>query len=298
MTEGSSPWERGETWDEMKRALEKEDRMNYEDKQEAKRDRMRDRATRLDTEAKRRGDSAENMARAMNGQPILVGHHSEKRHRRDIERMDANMRKAVEMSSEAAELRRRADAVGGGGISSDDENAVTKLHGRIEKKEHDRDRMKKINTLYRKRDAAGLLALNSGFTLEHFDTKLADAYSWEKAPFPKWQVSNLTASIRSDKKRLVELEAVEERREEAITVLVSAGIADGVRFEVIEDREDNRLVFDFESKPSRRALDLLKRHAWKWSPTRGTHVRKLSYAARTTAEWVTEQLVLKRIEEA
>ncbi len=272
--------------------------MSYEDKQEAKRDRMRDRAARLDTEAKSRMDSANSLAGVMNGQPILIGHHSEKRHRRDIDRMDNNMHKSIEQSNEAAELRRRADAVGSGGISSDDENAVTKLLKRIETKEASRDRMKKVNQLWRKRDAAGLLALNPGFTLEHFDNKLKDAYSWERAPFPKWQVSNLTASIRSDKKRLVELEAVEERREEADTVLVGSGVADGVAFTVIEDREDNRLVFDFESKPSRRALDLLKRHAWKWSPTRGTHVRKLSYAARTTAEWVTEQLVLKRIEEA
>lgn len=35
------------------------------------------------------------------GQPILVGHHSEKRHRRDIERMDNNMRKSVEESKKS-----------------------------------------------------------------------------------------------------------------------------------------------------------------------------------------------------
>lgn len=35
------------------------------------------------------------------GQPILVGHHSERRHRRDIARIDSNMRKAVEESKKA-----------------------------------------------------------------------------------------------------------------------------------------------------------------------------------------------------
>lgn len=35
------------------------------------------------------------------GQPILVGHHSERRHRKDIERMDSNMRKSVEESKKS-----------------------------------------------------------------------------------------------------------------------------------------------------------------------------------------------------
>lgn len=35
------------------------------------------------------------------GQPILVGHHSEKRHRRDIEKINNQMSKAVELSSKA-----------------------------------------------------------------------------------------------------------------------------------------------------------------------------------------------------
>jgi len=36
------------------------------------------------------------------GQPILVGHHSEGRHRRDLQRIDDNMRKSVEASDKAA----------------------------------------------------------------------------------------------------------------------------------------------------------------------------------------------------
>ncbi len=42
------------------------------------------------------------------GEPIKVGHHSEKRHRRAIERSDQNMRKAAEESSKAAYWRGRA----------------------------------------------------------------------------------------------------------------------------------------------------------------------------------------------
>ncbi|MGI5255672.1 DUF3560 domain-containing protein [Actinacidiphila glaucinigra] len=42
------------------------------------------------------------------GQPILVGHHSEGRARRDVKRMDDGMRKSVEQGDRAKELGRRA----------------------------------------------------------------------------------------------------------------------------------------------------------------------------------------------
>lgn len=42
------------------------------------------------------------------GQPILVGHHSEKRHRRDLEKSWNAMDKSVEASNKAEELRQKA----------------------------------------------------------------------------------------------------------------------------------------------------------------------------------------------
>ncbi len=42
------------------------------------------------------------------GQPILVGHHSERRHRRDIERMDAGMRRSIDENRKAEHYERRA----------------------------------------------------------------------------------------------------------------------------------------------------------------------------------------------
>ncbi len=262
--------------------------MNYEDKQEERRDYMRAKATRLDSEADSRMNRASALAGVMNGQPILIGHHSEKRHRRDIDRMDRDFQKASEATNEAAELRRKADAVGTGGISSDDANAIDKIIARIEKKEHDRFRMKMINALYRKRDADGLTSY--GFTLERLDVKLADAYSWEKQPFPKWQVSNLGATIRADKKRLVVLEAQSARADECSQVEIAAGVSGGVAFKVTEDRDENRIIFNFDSKPSRRALDLLKAHGWRYSPSRVAHVRKISPNAIAYASVVAKAL--------
>jgi hypothetical protein len=43
-------------------------------------------------------------------QPILVGHHSEARHRRDLDRHDRNMRKAIEHGENADRAERRSDS--------------------------------------------------------------------------------------------------------------------------------------------------------------------------------------------
>jgi hypothetical protein len=45
------------------------------------------------------------------GQPILVGHHSERRHRRDLDRHDRNMCKAIEHSHNADRAAGRSDSV-------------------------------------------------------------------------------------------------------------------------------------------------------------------------------------------
>lgn len=44
------------------------------------------------------------------GQPVLVGHHSEARHRRDLARSDQAMRRSVDAAANAGEVARRADA--------------------------------------------------------------------------------------------------------------------------------------------------------------------------------------------
>jgi len=44
------------------------------------------------------------------GQPVLVGHHSERRHRRDLDRMDRGMRTGVEESRKAEHYEQRAES--------------------------------------------------------------------------------------------------------------------------------------------------------------------------------------------
>src|ERR1700738_5154366 len=66
------------------------------------------------------------------GQPILVGHHSEKRHRSQLKRIDQHFAKAQEHHDKAEYLRRRAAAVASNRtIFSDDRDASEKLDDKI-----------------------------------------------------------------------------------------------------------------------------------------------------------------------
>ena len=87
------------------------------------------------------------------GQPILVGHHSEKRHRRDLERIDRNMQKGFAEREKANRHESRADNIESQlekSIYDDDPDAVEALRARIEGLEEERARVKLINAWFRK----------------------------------------------------------------------------------------------------------------------------------------------------
>jgi hypothetical protein len=78
-----------------------------EDRQE----RLDDLADRLDGQAEARLRAAREEADLIPmGQPILVGHHSERRHRRALDRIDRNMRQGIALDREANRTATAADA--------------------------------------------------------------------------------------------------------------------------------------------------------------------------------------------
>ncbi len=104
----------------------------HEQKQAARAERMRARAASLQSEVAARHAHDQKIHEVMNGTPILVGHHSEGRHRRQVAKFHRNIRKNVEQTEEAAALERRADAVeSNSSISSDDPDALAKLRAKL-----------------------------------------------------------------------------------------------------------------------------------------------------------------------
>jgi hypothetical protein len=164
------------------------------------------------------------------GQPILVGHHSEKRHRRDLDRIDAGMsqgvehqRKAHQMTGRAAEIERQADHA----IYSDDVDALDRMRERIADLEAKRDRMKDVNKAIRKHglkaliqqpcppflltdeEKRELLKLMDLCPYHHIDTK----------GFPSYALQNLGGNITRNRARLADLETRAAQRARVREVL-------------------------------------------------------------------------------
>jgi hypothetical protein len=155
------------------------------------------------------------------GQPILVGHHSEKRHRRTLDRSWDALGRAVEQTrkaemheSKAANLEAALDRT----IFSDDDNAVEAIEARIAEREAARERMKTVNKLYKKADVEGLKAL--GLDYEKLKAQLAALGSYfGQAPHMPYELSNMGGRIQADKKRLeaIKMQSARKERAEAAT---------------------------------------------------------------------------------
>jgi DNA repair exonuclease SbcCD ATPase subunit len=190
------------------------------------------------------------------GQPILVGHHSEKRDRNYRDRAWNKMGKAVEQGNLATHHTEKAaglEAQLENSIFSDDSDAVEAIEKRIAEREAERERMKLVNKLYRKGDAEGLKAL--GIDLEALKLKLAAAGSyWGKAPHLPYEMSNLGGRITADKKRLEVIKARRVRTERAEAAPNGVLITEHGEYSVVT----------FAEKPEREILQALRNAGFSW----------------------------------
>jgi len=213
------------------------------------------------------------------GQPILVGHHSEKRHRKDLGRVNSLMRKSVEEMDKAEYYANKAESVGKGGISSDDPDAVKKLKVELKGLEDSRDYSKKLNAEYRKNKSIDDMSISDGLKVKLEVQKKNWFMGSEKwVPCESYVFSNLGANIRRIRKR-IEILTVEANREEAKPI-------EREGFTIIESKEENRIMFDFDKKPPYEMRTLLKKNGWRWTPSLGTWTRKTTNAARSSASYL------------
>jgi len=225
----------------------------YEAKQEAKRERYAERAEKLRADAERLEKAARTRASFIPmGQPILVGHHSERKHRRDLDKINRDTDRALESYRKAEHYARKAEYYGNNGaISADDPEAITKLQAKLACLETQREDIKTANKAARK---AG------------------------RDPSPGYVLQNLGGTIRQVRERIKVLEAAQARAAKAKAPVVEC---DG--FTIEECPEDNRLRFIFEDKPSSEIRAIMKAHGFRWAPSVGAWQRQLTENARMQA---------------
>jgi uncharacterized small protein (DUF1192 family) len=178
----------------------------YRERRAARAERLRGWAEKREAKAAAELEAARKMSDAIPmGQPILIGHHSEKRDRnyrgrisRTFERSFENGNKAREMSSRAAEIDRQA----AGAIYSDDVDAVDRLRERIAELEHERTRWKAYNAACKKAGESTAAALEFLDPAQRESVASQARIGWLRPDGGIRSMSNLTANIGRNRKRL------------------------------------------------------------------------------------------------
>lgn len=201
------------------------------------------------------------------GQPILVGHHSEGRARRDAAKIHANMDRAVEEhklaqhhEQKGAGLARQLDRT----IFDDDPDAIERLEARIADRVAAGEKAKAINKAWKKGGAAECLRL--GLIDERDAATFVRTMSlcpWMKSPMT---TTGTAAGIRADRERI---EAIKVRRARAEEANAAPG---GVLVESLGEGGYVRVTFP--EKPSRDVLDALRAAGFSWG--RGSWVGERS----------------------
>lgn len=265
---------------------------DFHQRQENRRDRALELAEKNDAESKARHDGARNILSYIPpGQPILVGHHSEGRHRRDLAKVDNHMRKGIEAESKAKHYREKASTIGASGaIFSDDPTAIEQLSAKIERLEADQALWKAINKIIRSKpkdestpekcEALLSLGLKPGIAASFF---VPDCHGC--TGIPSYRLSNNNANIKRCKGRLASLER-EALQAEVAPVADREVECEGQTVRIVESTEDNRLQLYFDGKPSPEVRSRLKQNGYRWARSIGCWQRHLNNSSRATLIWV------------
>ena len=215
------------------------------------------------------------------GQPILVGHHSEKRDRAHRSQIEKNFQKGVEAEKASQEYAEKAEAARNNeNIYSDDPAAISKLKQKIAKLSAFQDEMKRINKIYRSKKTDE----EKRAELQKIDVKeesINIILSQEFKGFPAWKLTNNNAKIKTAKNRLLQLESQESD-------VTTENIINGVR--IIDNVEDNRAQIFFNGKPEPEIIRQLKRFGFRWTPSLSCWQKHRSSQAMQDAERIVKEI--------
>jgi hypothetical protein len=246
------------------------------------------RAERLAERAEKKRVESENVAsraRTMQdaipfGQPILVGHYSEKRDRNYREKIGRAWDRAAELSKEAKDLKRRAQAAAcNTAIYADARDPIVELDARIAELEANQETMKKANVLIRKSLKGDKEAQKALVDLlgEKELARIMNPPEGYCRGYEQFSLSNNSANIRR----------LKVRREQLAALKASPRVERMVgEVKVIEDPEIARIQLIFPAKPDEATRGRLKAAGFRWAPSEGAWQRQLNNAGRYAAEQV------------
>ena len=238
-------------------------RTDYADRKEFRIDRLRERANNATTKCNDHHATADKISdRFYMGQPILVGHHSEGKARRDQDKMHNHMGKAVDAGKKSDRLNDRANsAENNKNISNDDPEALVKLRKKLASLEKLQVRIKAANKIFRNKKMADnekiTELLNLGIDEESARLGLEPDYAG-KFGIPSYALTGNNTKIRNTKKRIKDIQELD------ITVFENVSI-NGI--DIVDN--DNRIQMFFPGKPSEETRGRLKNSGFRWARSAG-----------------------------
>lgn len=235
--------------------------MNYEEKKQARIERLKNRASNARAKSNDFHESASKMASAIPfGQPILIGHHSEKSDRSYRNKIENKFRKSFEEQKKANYYEEKAKAAENNkSIYSDDPEAVKKLKEKLEVLEKRQELYKSLNKIIKRKKGTQKEKVQEIIKLglsEENAYKLFTPDFAGRAGIPSFELSNNNASIRRLKKRIEEetAKAQDTTKEEIIN---------GIK--ILDNVEENRVQIFFDSIPNEETRKKLKSNGFRWS---------------------------------
>ncbi|MFZ1806393.1 MAG: DUF3560 domain-containing protein [Cyclobacteriaceae bacterium] len=208
------------------------------------------------------------------GQPILVGHHSEKRDRNFRAKINSIQDKAMQSNAKAQYYAEKASiAESNKAISSDDPEAIQKLTEKLDAMVQFQELMKAANKIIKNaklNDQQKIEKLGEHNIKEKHAFQLLQPDYCNRIGFASYRLTNNNANINRIRKRILELEKINGMQSSEIEI-------NGVK--IYNNVEGNRVQIFFPDKPDDTTRATLKSHGFKWSPTEMAWQRQISNSA-------------------
>lgn len=195
------------------------------------------------------------------GQPILLGHHSQRRHERDLQRLQRAEDKRYEayVQLQAAEERARN---AGSSIQTADDDAVEALTSKLAAAEAEHAAYLAHNTAVRR--GACLVDDCPGCR------KLRRAGRAAAERLPGYALTNSRARINQIRRQLTDAQAHAAAAADGVEDEV---LAEGAGWQLVNGVADGRVRFLFADRPDPDIRAMLKRHGFRWAPSAGAWQR-------------------------
>lgn len=254
----------------------------YEQRQTEQRNRLLERAAKLRAEAEKDIETARNFFYRLNGQPILVGHHSYKADVNRRKRHNDMMDRGYSKTKEAEELERRANALGTAGVASDDPNAIERLQAQLDHINTERDEIKRTNAIVRKHcpkyepgptwpePARAIVGELTEAGLSMWAQQAIKVDFTGRVGIERFELSNRTANARRIQQRIDDLTEMNNSKD------IDA-VWNGSGWEMWVSQQDGRIFLEIDDRLTRESFTAIRSAGgFNWSRKDHRFLRKIT----------------------